>query len=127
MSLAIASVAHGWGKPIAYFTPEALKETLRIQFGLQFVWLLAYTLVRVSVACSMLRYGVDKLWRLPLYFLIGLQLLISSSYVVIQFAQCMPVSSNWDQIPDAVCWPVKPIVDYGWAVAGKSCSDQHIK
>jgi hypothetical protein len=120
MSLAIASVTHGWGRPIAYFTPEQLKETLRIQFALQTVWLVTYTLVRVSVACSLLRYGIDRFWRYPLYLLIGIQLLISSSYVVIQFAQCKPISSNWDMIPDAKCWDVKPIVDYGWAVAGKT-------
>jgi hypothetical protein len=53
----------------------------------------------------------------------ALQALISSSYLVIQFAQCKPISSNWEQIPDAVCWDIKPIVDYGWAIAGKLHSD----
>ena len=118
MSLAIAAVVHGWGKPIAYFTPENLKETLRLQFALQTVWLLTLCLVRVSVACSLLRFGIDKLWRWPLYFIMGLQVLISSSYLVIQFAQCKPISSNWEMIPDAKCWDVNPIVNYGWAVAG---------
>ncbi|KAF2820351.1 hypothetical protein CC86DRAFT_119975 [Ophiobolus disseminans] len=115
--LAIASVAHGWGKPIAYFTPNELKETLRILFALQTVWLVTYCLVRVSVACSLLRYESDRMWRWPLYFIIGLQVTISSSYFVIQFAQCTPISSNWEQIPDAKCWDVTPIIDYGWAVA----------
>ncbi|KAH7086560.1 hypothetical protein FB567DRAFT_73968 [Paraphoma chrysanthemicola] len=117
MSLAIASVVHGWGKPIAYFTPENLKETLRLQFALQTVWLITLCLVRISVACSLLRFGIDRLWRWPLYFIMGFQFLISSSYLVIQFAQCKPISSNWEQIPDAVCWDVQPIIDYGWAIA----------
>jgi len=119
MSIAIGAVAHGWGKPIAYFTPGELKETLKLQFALQTVWVVTYCLVRLSVACSLLRYGMNKLWRWPLYFIIALQTTISSSYVVIQFAQCKPISSNWEQIPDAKCWDVTPIINYGWAVAGK--------
>lgn len=118
MSLAIASVTHGWGKPVAYFTPENLKETLRLQFALQTVWIITYCLVRLSVACSLLRYGVDRSWRWPLYFIMGLQVSISSSYVVIQFAQCTPISSNWDMVPGAKCWNMAPIINYGWAIAG---------
>ncbi|EAT81286.1 hypothetical protein HBH56_131940 [Parastagonospora nodorum] len=117
LSLAIAAVIHGWGKPISYFSPENLKETLRLQFALQTVWIVTYCLVRLSVACSLLRYGFDRSWRWPLYFIIGLQVTISSSYIVIQFAQCTPISSNWERIPGAKCWNIQPIINYGWAIA----------
>ncbi|KAH7394486.1 hypothetical protein BKA66DRAFT_410867 [Pyrenochaeta sp. MPI-SDFR-AT-0127] len=117
ISLASAAVANGWGRPAAYFSPSNLKTTLKLQFALQTVWLLAYYLVRVSVACSLLRYGTERLWRWPLYFMIGLQTLISSSYVIIQFGQCTPVSSNWENVPGVKCWDFKPIINYGWAVA----------
>jgi hypothetical protein len=117
LSLAIASVAHGWGKPSTSFSPANLKETLRLQFALQTVWIITYGLVRLSVACSLLRYGFDKSWRWPLYFIMGLQITISSSYIVIQFAQCTPISSNWESISGAKCWNIKPIVNYSWAIA----------
>lgn len=118
MAIAIAASVHGWGKPAAYFSPSNLKTTLQLQFALQTVWLFAYTLVRLSVACSLLRFGTDRLWRWPLYFIIGLQSTISASYVVIQFGQCTPVSSNWENVPDVKCWDFGPIINYGWAVAG---------
>lgn len=53
-----------------------------------------------------------------MYFIIGLQLLISSSYIVIQFAQCTPINANWQNIPGAKCWNITPIINYGWAIAG---------
>jgi len=118
--IAIAAVTHGWGKPIYMFTSIALKETLRLQFALQVVWIMALCLVRVSVACSLLRFGTEKLWRTTLYFIIALQVLISSSYIVIQFGQCTPISANWKTVPDVKCWDTAPIVDYGWAIAGKT-------
>lgn len=119
-AIAIAAVAHGWGKPSYMFTPKNLNATLRLQFALQVLWIITFCLVRVSVACSLLRFGSDKLWRVPLYFMIGLQVLISSSYIVIQFGQCTPVSANWETVPDVKCWDTKPIVNYGWAIAGTS-------
>ena len=118
--IAIAAVTHGWGRPIYKFTPRELKETLRLQFALQVVWIITLCLVRVSVACSLLRFGTGKLWRIPLLFIIALQVLISSSYIVIQFGQCTPISANWETVPNVKCWDTTPIVDYGWAIAGKT-------
>jgi hypothetical protein len=123
--IAIASTAYGWGKPAAYFTPEDLKTTLLLQFALQTVWLITLWLVRLSVACSLLRFGTERIWRFPLYFIMGLQTLISGSYFAIQFAQCKPISSNWDSGVNAVCWDLDPVIDYGWAVAGKLFHHQH--
>ncbi|CAN9220900.1 unnamed protein product [Alternaria alternata] len=116
--LAIASTAYGWGKPAAFFTPETLKQTLRVQFALQTVWLLTLWLVRLSVACSLLRFGTERLWRWPLYFIMGLQTVISWGYFVIQFAQCTPISSNWDTGISSKCWNLDPIILLGWVIAG---------
>ncbi|KAF2622992.1 hypothetical protein BU25DRAFT_442841 [Macroventuria anomochaeta] len=116
-AIAIAAATHGWGKPSYMFTPEALKETLRLQFALQVVWIIGLCLVRVSVACSLLRFGTGRFWRISLYLIIGLQVLISSSYIVIQFGQCTPISANWETVPDVKCWNTTPIVNYGWAIA----------
>jgi hypothetical protein len=110
--VALTSTVYGWGKPAAYFTPENIKKTLLLQFALQTVWLITLWLVRLSVACSLPRFGIERIWRFPLYFLMGLQTLISASYLVIQLAQCKPISSNWDKGINAVCRNLDPVVDY---------------
>ncbi|KAH9863839.1 hypothetical protein J1614_009771 [Plenodomus biglobosus] len=118
IGIAIAAVASGWGKPAAYFTPTELVNTVRLNFVLQTVWIVTFCLVRLSVACSLLRFGTDRLWRWPLYFIMMLQVLISSSYFIMQFAQCKPISANWDNVPGAECWDLGPTITYGYVVAG---------
>ncbi|KAH9880670.1 hypothetical protein IAQ61_000964 [Plenodomus lingam] len=118
IGVAIAAIDSGWGKPSAYFTPKELVNTIRLQFVFQTVWIVTFGLVRLSVAYSLLRFGNDRLWRWPLYFLMMLQVLISSSYFIMQFAQCKPISANWDNVPGAKCWDLGPTVTYGYVVAG---------
>ncbi|KAF2785479.1 hypothetical protein K505DRAFT_206559, partial [Melanomma pulvis-pyrius CBS 109.77] len=116
--IACSAVAHGWGHKYATFSPTNLVMVMKLQFAVQTTWIITLCLVRVSVALSLLRFGQDLLWRGTLYALIAFQILISSSYIVIQFGQCRPVSSNWEQVADVTCWDITPIVDYGWAIAG---------
>ncbi|OAG05941.1 uncharacterized protein CC84DRAFT_1063901, partial [Paraphaeosphaeria sporulosa] len=117
MAFAYTAIAHGWGKPMAYVTPYDLKLALMMQFGMQFAWLLSLCLVRLSVAASLLRFNSSIWWRYTLYFIMGLQSLITMSYVVIQLGQCTPISASWETVPDVKCWPTDPIVNYGWAVS----------
>ncbi|KAH7112536.1 hypothetical protein B0J11DRAFT_498144 [Dendryphion nanum] len=114
--LGIAAAAHGWGKPVPYIAPAEYKQIMKLQFAIQFTWLIPYCLVRLSVASSLLRFGKDKAWRWPLYGLMGLQAAITTSYTVIQFGQCRPLSSNWEYVPDVKCWDIQPIINYGWAI-----------
>ncbi|KAF2713930.1 hypothetical protein K504DRAFT_530833 [Pleomassaria siparia CBS 279.74] len=116
--IAGVAVSHGWGHKIATFSPSDLVQTMKLQFAVQTVWILTLCLVRVSVALSLLRFGQERAWRWTLYFLMAFQILISSSYIVIQFGQCRPVSSNWEQVADVTCWDITPIIDYGWAISG---------
>ncbi|KAF2751121.1 hypothetical protein M011DRAFT_394992 [Sporormia fimetaria CBS 119925] len=116
-ALAYAAIAHGWGRPMATVSPSDYTSTMKLQFAVQTTWLFTLCLVRLSVACALLRFGRDLLWRITLYFIMGLQVLISSSYVVIQFGQCRPVSANWEFVVNVKCWNVDAIIDYGWAIA----------
>ncbi|KAF2111947.1 hypothetical protein BDV96DRAFT_498380 [Lophiotrema nucula] len=115
--LASGAFAYGWGHIYVTLAPANIVKVLKLLFGVQTTWVVSICLIRVSVACSLLRFGQELFWRAPLFFIIGFQILVSCSYIVIQFAQCRPVSANWEQVPDVKCWPTQPIVDYGWAIA----------
>lgn len=91
---------------------------MKLQFAVQTTWIFTLCFVRLSVASSLLRFGTDLWWKITLYVLMGTQVLISSSYVVIQFAQCTPLSASWEFVPDVKCWDMQPIINYGWAVGG---------
>lgn len=122
--IAAAAIAYGWGKPIAYLTPAEVVASLKLQFALQTVWIFTLCFVRLSIAASLLRFGQERWWKWTLWSIMGLQSLISSSYVVIQFGQCRPISYAWEQVGDVECWDINAIVDYGWAIACMiPCSD----
>ncbi|KAF2677065.1 hypothetical protein K458DRAFT_481576 [Lentithecium fluviatile CBS 122367] len=116
--IASAAVAHGWGKPRQWVDPTDLAVVMKLQFALQVIWIVTLCLVRLSVASSLLRYGTSRSWTWTLYFIMGLQVLISASWFVLAFAQCTPVSANWENVPNVKCWGVYHVKNYGWAVAG---------
>jgi hypothetical protein len=91
---------------------------MRLQFASGTVWVVTLCFVRLSIAASLLRFGNELLWRGVLYGLMTFQVLISSGYIVMQFAACTPITSNWENVPNVKCWPVKPIIIYGWIIGG---------
>jgi hypothetical protein len=99
-------------------SPSDYMQTMKLQFAVQTTWIFTLCFVRLSVGSSLLRFGTDLWWKWTLYTIMGLQVIISSSYVVIQFGQCTPVSANWENVPNVKCWNLQAIINYGWAVAG---------
>lgn len=118
MIFAYNAIAHGWGKPMAYVAPGDLKMALKMQFAMQLSWLFALCLTRLSVAASLLRFDSGRWWTWTLYSIMGLQCLITATYFVIQLGQCTPISASWQTVPGVKCWPIKPIVSFGWTVPG---------
>jgi hypothetical protein len=89
-----------------------------MQFAVQVIWIVTLGLVRVSIASSLLRFGQDRWWRWSLFFMIGLQILVSLSWLVIAFGQCTPISANWEHVPGVKCWNPAHARNYGWAIGG---------
>jgi hypothetical protein len=117
-AFACAAFSYGWGHPISTVTPENRRASLIGQFGYVTVWMVTLCFVRLSIAASLLRFNKELLWRGILYGLMTLQVLISTGFVIMQFVQCKPVSAFWENIPSVKCWPVKPMLIYGWIIAG---------
>ena len=68
------------------------------------VWGLATTCIKISVALTMLRIPVNRLWTVFLYSVTGLQVAYFIGNTVFTFVACKPVQSNWDlSITDAHC------------------------
>ena len=103
---------------MAYVTPADLKMALKMQFATQLSWLFALCFTRLSIAASLLRFESAKWWTYTLYSMMGLQCLITTAYFVIQLGQCRPISASWETVPDVKCWPMTPIINFGWAVSG---------
>ncbi|ORX93667.1 hypothetical protein BCR34DRAFT_580370 [Clohesyomyces aquaticus] len=109
-----ASAAYGWGRPFLALTPAQFTQIMKLQFAVQTLWILTLALVRISVACSLLRFGTEKRWRMPLYAMITFQIAVSSGWLIVQFFQCRPLRSFWEIVPEMKCWGKQYIIDYAW-------------
>jgi len=115
---ASVAFAYGWGHPFAKVAPSDFSTSRKAQFGYATVWMATLCFVRLSIAASLFRFGQEKLWRGTLYAIMTLQTLISMSFIIMQFVQCTPVASFWQNVPGVKCWPLKPMLIYGWIIAG---------
>ncbi|KAH7333499.1 hypothetical protein BKA65DRAFT_403766 [Rhexocercosporidium sp. MPI-PUGE-AT-0058] len=117
----IAGVAllHGSGNPSRYISQENRTIALKCLFAVQICWLLGTALVRISVACSLLRLSgstvdAEKTWKWSLWVMIGIQVLVYAGTMVLLLFNCYPLRGRWEPVPKVTCWDHKHITRYSW-------------
>jgi hypothetical protein len=78
--------------------------------------------IKISVACLLLRFQSSRPWRVFLYILIALIIVITIASCLITVLQCVPLAAIWDPKAhmDAKCMPPKAIQVVSNFVAGFS-------
>ena len=123
-------MAYGWGHKSIYVQPDHVVKAFKASFALQTIWIVSLALVRISLACSLLRFGTGWWWRGGLWTLIFVQSVISLGWFIIQFAQCRPLRIMWGEMvpPEQIkCWDRNVIINYGWASACKFFATSFVK
>jgi hypothetical protein len=117
--------AHGWGHLSPYVSQKNRTIVFKSLFVVQLLWILATALVRVSVACSLLRLGqcvgdAEWLWKWCLRIIMGLQFLASTGWFIFLVFNCHPLRGMWEPVPTLSCWAHKYTTMYGWVANRKS-------
>ncbi|KAM7213501.1 hypothetical protein V8F06_011114 [Rhypophila decipiens] len=100
-----AAIPHGLGRHIFYVAPEDGLLTAKLIFISQFPWGWAVSCAKISIALLLLRFKRTKSWRIFLYLMIALQVVLATVANIVQLAQCKPIAAQWDPtIPGAQCW-----------------------
>ncbi|KAN0096780.1 hypothetical protein V8E51_015585 [Hyaloscypha variabilis] len=110
--------AHGWGHHSYYVSRPRIQLVLHLNFTWGLLWVACITQIRISIACSLLKLSPFRLWKAPLYIIIGVQVLIFTGYYIIIFGCVAPITANWSRVPMTRHWPLKPIEIFTWVVAG---------
>ncbi|KAL2075046.1 hypothetical protein VTL71DRAFT_8826 [Oculimacula yallundae] len=108
------AASHGWGHVSFYISPADQKFAFNYVFGILVISLLTVPLVRISVACSLMRFGNSRLWRWTLYTLINVQILLSTVWLVIPFFNCTPLRLISEPVLVAKCWPHEVTDVFAW-------------
>lgn len=74
---------------------EATKAIMQANIAIP-VWCVAMTLIKTSVAITLLRIPVNRLWRLYLYLVVAIQLVYFTADTTYRFAKCTPARAAWD-------------------------------
>lgn len=80
-----------------HFTPWA---TIQRGFKLGIlaipIWGFAVGLIKLSVACLLLRFQQNRAWRLFLYFIIALVVAVTVASGIFISLNCIPLAASWD-------------------------------
>ncbi|KAE9365760.1 hypothetical protein N431DRAFT_418563 [Stipitochalara longipes BDJ] len=117
--LGSVAAAHGWGRRSAYVSQRNRTIVFKSLFAVELIWIISIALVRISVACSLLRLGrctvhSERLWQGCLRTLVGVQCFVSSGWLVFLFFNCRPLRGMWDPVQEEICWPNKYTVVWGY-------------
>jgi len=95
-----------------FMTPESISipeasTTMKLTYLAIPVWNAAMTCIKVSVALTLLRIPVNRLWTAFLCAVAGLQVAYFIGNTVYIFMECRPLAAMWDlagEITDATCF-----------------------
>ncbi|OCL04912.1 hypothetical protein AOQ84DRAFT_251615, partial [Glonium stellatum] len=101
-------ISYGLGRHTHYVSPNNAAKINRLLFINQPIWIWTTTLIKVSVALTLLRIKRSKSWKRWMKIVIAIQVLIAISTNIIHFIQCRPMRASWDPTtPGAKCWELK--------------------
>jgi hypothetical protein len=111
---ACINTAHGWGHISHYISPANRTVAFKCMFIQQVFWCFSTALVRISVACSLLRFSSSRVWKWSLYMIIGTQIITYLIFLIFLFGNVSPLRANWEPVPNAKRWDAKYYKTYGW-------------
>ncbi|OCL14998.1 hypothetical protein AOQ84DRAFT_370777 [Glonium stellatum] len=103
--LVIITIVKGFGRHVIYVSPSTLAEILELGFLVEPLWLWSVTLIKTSMACTLLRFKTTKVWQRSLCAIIFIQVITAISGNIARFIQCHPIRTFWDPtLINAKCW-----------------------
>ncbi|KAL3488137.1 hypothetical protein BJX62DRAFT_227497 [Aspergillus germanicus] len=119
-SILQAGAFEGWK---AAKTPYEPRRALLLWWLSEILYLLASGLVRISIACSLLRIAIDRINKVTLYAICILNSLNTIAFLFFASFQCVPVSGFWKNRQDASCVDATVVVKvtYLYSAISSAC------
>lgn len=105
--LALASVAHGYGKTMYSLEPPDIAEAMKCSNFAVFCNGIAMATLKVGIGMSLLRINLNQAFKIVIIASIVLSLIVNLTVFGGSFAACRPIEKIWDKDPriEGTCWP----------------------
>ncbi|KAI1824101.1 hypothetical protein F4861DRAFT_539276 [Xylaria intraflava] len=95
-TVALISESYGLGQHVWNLSPENVKQALKFSYATEITYGLTMILVKISIACYLLRITPNKVHKRIIYFVTVLTGVVGLTLVLIVAFQCKPPSRVWD-------------------------------
>ncbi|KAE9990942.1 hypothetical protein EG327_000713 [Venturia inaequalis] len=90
-----------FGENLTFKSPTSFLQALFFFFDVH-VW--TVVIIKTSLAFMLLRFHQERAWRVALYTLIAIQILVASASTLTNYLRCMPIQKAWSpNLIDGYC------------------------
>lgn len=125
LGLVIEGVKNGVGGHTSSATLYEIGQSLKYIFFLEIIYVILTSVMKASLAISLLQWAKKKLHIYLLYTAIVIDVVICLVVVFYFFLQCQPISYAWlflDPTVKGTCWPMSGQILIGFALSGTTIS-----
>jgi hypothetical protein len=120
IALTTVAVARGFGRPSSYLSADDIEIIGATTFTVFCVAFWASSFARISVAYLLLQITQQRMWRVVLWFSIGIQVVIAVASDIAELVQCRPIRSIWAHDAGGRCFPPDAIWMMAYTFVGGS-------
>ncbi|GAB1314684.1 hypothetical protein MFIFM68171_04894 [Madurella fahalii] len=101
----IAAIHQGFGRHTAHIEPANMRSILSNLLGVFMTGVATSGTARISIASLLLRFTMERTWRIVLWILIALQVSNILAYEIVKLAQCQLVIAGQALLRKSRCFP----------------------
>lgn len=100
----LAAIRDGFGKHTVHIEPEKTLTIWSNLLGAFMTGVATSGIARISIATLLLRFTIERAWRIAIWMLIGLQLGSVLAYEIVKLAQCQLVIGGHRVVKQSYCF-----------------------
>ncbi|KAH8706973.1 hypothetical protein GQ44DRAFT_493994 [Phaeosphaeriaceae sp. PMI808] len=113
----LANIGLGASGYDEYISTAARIKIGKLSFVMGMVSFWASSLSRISIGCMLLSFPISKAWKITLWVLLAIQVVMPIGANIFTLLQCRPVRASWEPVSGAVCWSNQVSQIYGYIYA----------
>jgi hypothetical protein len=96
MLLAFSSIRYGTGKHQHSLDVNSINHVLHFVFFFYDMYVWGLVMIKTSLAFMLFRFHQERAWRIALYAMLVVQVLVACASTITNYLRCTPLSAAWN-------------------------------